>query len=162
MKRTYRNTLVLPLGGSLLTIFSLTLIGHAVYHLVTGTPMIVKSGKYDMVGHAATQQELIVSATLPIVFVVVGLMIVWCWKNMTIELDDREICQRGFFGNVTFRSTWGDLTEVYKRIGGRGLAFYVICGKSGQMEFANTEMNIVELMGQVKRKADHLDYSRWP
>ena len=161
MTRTYRNTLVIPIFGLFLVLFSLVVSSKAIYHLATGTPMIARSGRNDVTGHVASQQEMVTSAVIPLIATVLGSCLIFGWKSMTIELDNMGIRQRGFTGKVTFDSSWKELTEVDRRMGSRGRSFYIIASKSGTMEFANTEGNLAELTGEVKRKAVHLDFSKW-
>jgi hypothetical protein len=162
MTRTYRNSIVVPAAAIVIALFAVVMSCRSAYYLATGDPLIFHRPSDGPQGHVASRQELINGTFIPVIALVVCGFVVLGWKNQSIELDNGGILQRNLMGAVSFRSNWKDLSEAATTANSRGRRYYTISSRTSMMRFLATTGNLIELLGEVKRHANHLDFDAWP
>lgn len=133
----------------------------ALYHLLSGTPWMLSNGRHMTGTHPATPYEYKTSIFIPLIFSALGLLLFLYWKNDIIQTDEDGLREYGLMRNIKFQSPWRDLTIAYKREGSKGMLYYVVEARSGKIEIPSTERDLQNLLGEIKRRADHVDFSGW-
>jgi len=158
----YRDSVVMPIVALIFIVvpFSAATV-PALYHVATGTPLMISNGKHTTGQHVASSGELLFSIFFPFLFVFFGVLAFLYWKNDIIQTDENGLREYGLTRNIKFQSPWKDLTSAYKRTGQKGSVYYVIEAASGKIEIPSSERNLQDLIGEIKRRADHVDFSGW-